>query len=282
MLLFMKNVRGRPFTSESSELRWAPTRAARIERNRLRHEAVQKHKYENYSNARRAYWAKRKTTIQTTICQILARSDLNWDARFPQLVGLLFPRIKLWLIARILSWDADIRANRQEQNRRKALQAYHCRDNPYALREDLLAAIRRVERDENRPVKELRRLTAAAREIPKNFFKKQARVVRAKLTRTLRRRLENSMLHLKAGQSKSKMARDLLGCDLDALKLHLESQFLPGMGWQNHGFKGWHVDHRKPLAAFNLSDPEQQKQAFHFSNLQPLWWKDNLAKGDKF
>jgi hypothetical protein len=141
--------------------------------------------------------------------------------------------------------------------------------------------MRNVVRDENRPAKELQRLVEAAHEIPKKFFKKQARGVKAKLIRTLRRRLENSMLRLKAGQSKSKTARDLLGCDLDALKLHLEKQFLPGMNWVNHGFKGWHVDHRIPLAAFNLSDPEQQKHAFHFSNLQPLWWRDNLTKRDK-
>lgn len=74
----------------------------------------------------------------------------------------------------------------------------------------------------------------------------------------------------------------LIGCSLDALVAHLESQFKPGMNWSNYTFKGWHIDHKKPCALFDLSDPEQQKQCFHYTNLQPLWWWENLAKSDKY
>ena len=48
------------------------------------------------------------------------------------------------------------------------------------------------------------------------------------------------------------------------------------------GFRGWHIDHIKPCASFDLTDPKQQQQCFHYSNLQPLWWYDNLSKGDKY
>jgi hypothetical protein len=51
------------------------------------------------------------------------------------------------------------------------------------------------------------------------------------------------------------------------------------MSWATYGFRGWHIDHIRPCAAFNLSDPEQQKVCFHFSNLQPLWAPENLSKG---
>ena len=44
---------------------------------------------------------------------------------------------------------------------------------------------------------------------------------------------------------------------------------------------GGHIDHIKPLCAFNLMDVEQQKLAFHYTNLQPLWWRENLTKGRK-
>lgn len=62
------------------------------------------------------------------------------------------------------------------------------------------------------------------------------------------------------------------------LIVHLESKFRPGMTWENRGKKGWHIDHIKPLSAFDLTDPGQVSDACHYTNLQPLWWKENLDK----
>ena len=72
----------------------------------------------------------------------------------------------------------------------------------------------------------------------------------------------------------------LIGCSINFLKKHFESQFLPGMAWDNYGYGGgkWCVDHIKPCVAFDLIDPEQQKECFNYKNLQPLWNKDNLSK----
>ena len=65
------------------------------------------------------------------------------------------------------------------------------------------------------------------------------------------------------------------------LKLHLENQFVDGMNWNNYGKNGWHIDHIKPCASFDLTDPKQQKICFHYTNLQPLWAIDNLIKHSK-
>jgi hypothetical protein len=62
------------------------------------------------------------------------------------------------------------------------------------------------------------------------------------------------------------------------LKIHLESKFQPGMTWENHGRNGWHIDHIKPLCSFDLTDLMQLRQACHYTNLQPLWAKENLRK----
>lgn len=51
------------------------------------------------------------------------------------------------------------------------------------------------------------------------------------------------------------------------------------MTWENHG--EWHVDHRNPVNSFDLTDSKEQKNCFRYTNLQPLWECDNLAKGDK-
>lgn len=73
-----------------------------------------------------------------------------------------------------------------------------------------------------------------------------------------------------------------MGCTWLELKIHLESKFLSGMTWDNYGYKGWHIDHIKPLSLFDLTDKEQFTKACNYNNLQPLWAKDNFIKGAKY
>jgi len=80
---------------------------------------------------------------------------------------------------------------------------------------------------------------------------------------------------------KNTSTKNLLGGDIKIIKNHLETQFTKGMSWENHGRFGWHIDHIKPCCSFDLSDPEEQKKCFHYTNLQPLWWQDNLRKAKK-
>ena len=65
------------------------------------------------------------------------------------------------------------------------------------------------------------------------------------------------------------------------LKQYLENQFKPGMTWQNHTVTGWHIDHIMPCSIFDLSKPEKQKACFHYTNLQPLWYYENIRKSNK-
>jgi hypothetical protein len=74
---------------------------------------------------------------------------------------------------------------------------------------------------------------------------------------------------------------ELLGCSIQQLKEHLEKQFKPGMNWKNNNVHGWHIDHKIPVSKFDLRKKEEQKKCFHYTNLQPLWCKDNLIKGSK-
>jgi hypothetical protein len=108
------------------------------------------------------------------------------------------------------------------------------------------------------------------------YMRKRAEDIQIKIANRLRSRFYYAMRDYKAGTRKKSSVKDL-GCTLEQLCTHLESKFQPGMSWVNYG--RWHIDHVKPLAAFDLTDEEQQRQACHFSNLQPLWAKDNLSKG---
>lgn len=74
---------------------------------------------------------------------------------------------------------------------------------------------------------------------------------------------------------------ELIGCDRETFISHIEKQFTEGMTWENYGLKGWHVDHIIPLSSFDLTVENEVKKACHYTNLQPLWWQDNLEKGNK-
>lgn len=78
---------------------------------------------------------------------------------------------------------------------------------------------------------------------------------------------------------KTRSTMELVGCSGDELSKHLSSMFLDGMTRENHG--EWHIDHIKPISSFDLTDPEQVKRCFHYSNLQPLWAADNIAKSNR-
>jgi len=71
---------------------------------------------------------------------------------------------------------------------------------------------------------------------------------------------------------------DLLGCTIEELKAHIEAQFEPWMTWNNWAHDTWHIDHIKPCAAFDLTDPEQQRECFHYTNLRPLEATENMRK----
>ena len=74
---------------------------------------------------------------------------------------------------------------------------------------------------------------------------------------------------------------ELIGCSMDEFKKHIELLFQEGMSWDNYGKNGWHIDHILPCASFDLTDIEQRKKCFHYTNLQPLWAIDNIRKSDK-
>lgn len=74
----------------------------------------------------------------------------------------------------------------------------------------------------------------------------------------------------------------LLGCTFDEARRHLQSKFKDGMSWDNYGYRGWHIDHIRPCDSFDLSRAEEQMKCFHYTNLQPLWWRDNIKKHAKW
>ena len=84
----------------------------------------------------------------------------------------------------------------------------------------------------------------------------------------------------KKGVCKSKKSMELLGCDIETAKKHIESLFTEGMTWENHGLYGWHIDHIIPLDIAKTE--EDVLKLCHYTNLRPLWAKENLEKAGKY
>lgn len=98
-----------------------------------------------------------------------------------------------------------------------------------------------------------------------------------KIKHVLRARLRKAMLN----NWKSGSAVSELGCSIEQFKAHIESKFQEGMSWNNWSRDGWHVDHIIPLDNFDLSKIEELKKACHYTNLQPLWYRENSIKSNK-
>ena len=97
----------------------------------------------------------------------------------------------------------------------------------------------------------------------------------------LRGRVRSALIE--AGQKKRLSTAELVGCSFDDLVIHVESKFTAGMNWDVFLKSGGeiHIDHIMPCAAFDLTKEEEQRECFHWSNLQPLWAVDNMKKGKK-
>jgi len=118
----------------------------------------------------------------------------------------------------------------------------------------------------------------------KNIIKKNVEYAANRLKRDpsfrLKRNLRRRTLYALKGKDKSANTMKLLGVkNMEFVWIHLEKSFKPGMTRKNHG--KWHVDHIKPCASFDLTKASEQRECFHYTNLQPLWASENLAKGSK-
>lgn len=170
----------------------------------------------------------------------------------------------LWWMAKNAARKAKLLTSEEIRRRRTALSARR-RATATPDRLDAMRAVqrasyaRRIERERERAKAKMKAMRATAS---------------GKIQQALRRKLYG--LVRDGALRKTKSALALAGCSLKELRQHIEAKFLPGMAWNNYG--RWHIDHIRPCASFELSEPSQQRECFHFSNLQPLWARQNLSK----
>jgi thiol-disulfide isomerase/thioredoxin len=124
----------------------------------------------------------------------------------------------------------------------------------------------------------------------KEYAKKNKKVILEKYLKKLKTNPQFSMAHKLRGrlnklvrkEIKTSSVLKLLGCPLPEFLDYFKSKFTRGMSWKKFLAGEIHIDHIRPCASFDLTKELEQRKCFHYSNLQPLWAKDNLSKGAKY
>lgn len=79
------------------------------------------------------------------------------------------------------------------------------------------------------------------------------------------------------GYTGDKKILEVLGCSFQEFVKHLQSKFKEGMTLENYG--EWHIDHIVPISSAKTE--EDLLKLNHYTNLQPLWAKENRQKYNK-
>lgn len=88
-----------------------------------------------------------------------------------------------------------------------------------------------------------------------------------------------SLIFKTKGINKKLKSLEYLGCSVDFLRGYIEAKFTHGMTWENHSTFGWHLDHIIPISS--AANENELNMLCHYTNLQPLWWHENLSKSGK-
>ncbi len=116
---------------------------------------------------------------------------------------------------------------------------------------------------------------------------RKQRIIRQRLKRqasVMYRFEENLSESIRVSLHSNKNGRkweDVVGYNLESLKSHIGKQFREDMSWGNYG--KWHIDHIIPKSFFQYSssDDVEFKMCWRLENLQPLWAKENIMKGNR-
>jgi hypothetical protein len=118
-------------------------------------------------------------------------------------------------------------------------------------------------------------------ELTKKHRERYQKDLKFRITERLRGRLRDALVRYRDKRVKLAPTLSLLDCSMDEFICKIEKQFADGMNWDNYG-SIWHIDHIRPIASFDLTMKEDQLKCFHYSNLRPLFAKENLSKGCKY
>jgi hypothetical protein len=97
------------------------------------------------------------------------------------------------------------------------------------------------------------------------------------------KKVVTARVHHALKADKNRGSLEYLGCDIDTFRKHIEDQFTEGMSWDNYG--DFEIDHIIPVKYKKDGIPptlEEVAERLHYTNTQPLWKHENMAKGNRY
>lgn len=78
---------------------------------------------------------------------------------------------------------------------------------------------------------------------------------------------------------KSSKTENILGCTVSYFVDYILNLCPEGITLKDFGRFGYHIDHKIPISS--AKNIEEVIKLSHYTNLQPLWWRDNIQKSNK-
>lgn len=237
---------------------------------------------EEAQNARKAAYAENRVAVLARCKEYVAKNE----ERVREYKHKHYLQNKEKICRQSKNWRernkerAAARARRYYDQNRERISAYKKQWTASLDREELLESKKRWYKENKERIREHYATPEVRQRIANYERKRRQEDPNYRLGKIIRGRIRNLV---KSGR-KSARSLELAGCSWEELRSHLEARFEPGMTWENMGYGGWEIDHIRPCASFpDLgTSPEQQRECFHYTNLQPLWYWDNRSKRDKW
>lgn len=116
------------------------------------------------------------------------------------------------------------------------------------------------------------------RENQRNWEKKKRKTdILFKLSQDIRNLISSTFK--RKSVIKPKKTEQLLGCSFREFVDYILAKCPSGTTIEDFGRFGYHIDHIIPISSAN--NEEELIKLSHYTNLQPLWWRDNIIKSNK-
>lgn len=124
---------------------------------------------------------------------------------------------------------------------------------------------------ENKEKASANHINYVRRRLQKDPFFKFSQIVRSLINKSFKRGVKTLR--------KNNKTIDILGCSIEFFIEYILSKCPEGVTLKDFSRFGYHIDHKVPIST--AKNEQDVLKLCHYTNFQPLWWRDNIIKSNK-